>query len=280
MAYWGNRFADIRRTTIILYGIGGGTLLVVSALVLNHSAGLSELAARSVAAVGLAVGVFVLAGATPAALGLLADMTEAYPHDRGAIMGLYSVFLAVGQILGLAHRRRGGRALGVRRHPVGHAAADGRRGGAAVAAAPIRGVARHHRRRGDERRGGGGSMNNGAEAVGGPGGPEGAEGRDAGAGAAGAPAGIAAARTWGHFIDGEWHPSMAGATFDSHDPADARRRVGTFALGGAADVAAAIRAAETAFPGWRATPAPRRGRISCTPSGRCLPSTRSASRRP
>jgi MFS family permease len=27
-------------------------------------------------------------------------MTEAYPHDRGAIMGLYSVFLGIGQILG------------------------------------------------------------------------------------------------------------------------------------------------------------------------------------
>jgi len=47
-----------------------------------------------------AAGVFVLAGATPAALGLLADVSEAYPADRGAIMGLYSVFLAVGQITG------------------------------------------------------------------------------------------------------------------------------------------------------------------------------------
>ena len=46
------------------------------------------------------VGLFVLAGATPAALGLLADVTEAYPDDRGAIMGLYSVFLGLGQITG------------------------------------------------------------------------------------------------------------------------------------------------------------------------------------
>ena len=45
-------------------------------------------------------GLFVLAGATPAAIGLLADMTEAYPNDRGAIMGLYSVFLGLGQIIG------------------------------------------------------------------------------------------------------------------------------------------------------------------------------------
>ena len=45
-------------------------------------------------------GLFVLAGATPAALGLLADMSEPYPRDRGAIMGLYSVFLGLGQITG------------------------------------------------------------------------------------------------------------------------------------------------------------------------------------
>ena len=45
-------------------------------------------------------GLFVLAGATPAALGLLADTSEAHPADRGAIMGLYSVFLALGQIVG------------------------------------------------------------------------------------------------------------------------------------------------------------------------------------
>jgi predicted MFS family arabinose efflux permease len=43
---------------------------------------------------------FVLAGATPAALGLLADISERFPGDRGAIMGLYSVFLAIGQISG------------------------------------------------------------------------------------------------------------------------------------------------------------------------------------
>ena len=42
----------------------------------------------------------MLAGATPAALGLLADISERFPTDRGAIMGLYSVFLAIGQITG------------------------------------------------------------------------------------------------------------------------------------------------------------------------------------
>ena len=50
--------------------------------------------------VSLPAGLFVLAGATPAAIGLLADVTEGYPDDRGAIMGLYSVFLGLGQIGG------------------------------------------------------------------------------------------------------------------------------------------------------------------------------------
>ena len=57
----------------------------------------------AVAIAGLAIaagGLFVLAGATPAALGLLADISERFPADRGAIMGLYSVFLAIGQIIG------------------------------------------------------------------------------------------------------------------------------------------------------------------------------------
>jgi MFS family permease len=32
----------------------------------------------------------------------LADVTESYAEDRGSIMGLYSVFLGVGQLLGTA----------------------------------------------------------------------------------------------------------------------------------------------------------------------------------
>jgi MFS family permease len=99
LIYWGNRFKTTRRTTILFYGILGGALLVVGAVAFNHSGGLDPLL-RTPFAVVAGVGLFVLAGATPAALGLLADMSESYPEDRGAVMGLYSVFLAIGQILG------------------------------------------------------------------------------------------------------------------------------------------------------------------------------------
>ena len=99
LIYWGNRFKSLRRTTIILYGLGGGALLVFSAIAINHGGSLPPVA---LLVVGLPAvfGLFVLAGATPAAIGLLADVTEAYPDDRGAIMGLYSVFLGLGQIGG------------------------------------------------------------------------------------------------------------------------------------------------------------------------------------
>jgi predicted MFS family arabinose efflux permease len=99
LVYWGNRFKKLRRTTIIFYGLGGGAVLVAAAVAINHGAALPVIV-TVVLLVPVVGGLFVLAGATPAALGLLADMSEPYPRDRGAIMGLYSVFLALGQITG------------------------------------------------------------------------------------------------------------------------------------------------------------------------------------
>jgi MFS family permease len=99
LLYWGNRFKSLRRTTIILYGIIGGGILVAGGVAINHGAGLPLIVPIG-GAIAAAFGLFVLAGATPAALGLLADISERFPTDRGAIMGLYSVFLAIGQIIG------------------------------------------------------------------------------------------------------------------------------------------------------------------------------------
>jgi MFS family permease len=97
--YWGGRFKDMRRTTIILYGILGGAVMLGAGMAINHFGASMVVLLVALVVVG-AAGLFVLAGATPAAIGLLADMTEAYPNDRGAIMGLYSVFLGLGQIIG------------------------------------------------------------------------------------------------------------------------------------------------------------------------------------
>ncbi len=97
--YWGNRFRRFRRTTIIGIGIGGGVLMMAAIYAINHSQGVGLVLVIPMLVL-LMAGLFILAGATPAALGLLADISESHPADRGAIMGLYSVFLAVGQIVG------------------------------------------------------------------------------------------------------------------------------------------------------------------------------------
>ncbi|MBA2632170.1 MAG: MFS transporter [Chloroflexi bacterium] len=97
--YWGNRFRRYRRTTIMAIGAAGGLAMVAAVFGLNHAETWT-----SIVRIGLGVvavgGLFVLAGATPAALGMLADISEEHPADRGVIMGLYSVFLAVGQVTG------------------------------------------------------------------------------------------------------------------------------------------------------------------------------------
>ncbi len=99
LLYWGNRFTRLRRTTIIGFGLAGGVAFVAALIALNHSTGFPP---WLVAAVGMGalIGLFVLAGATPAAVGFLSDVSEGYPGRRGVIMGLYSVFLALGQIIG------------------------------------------------------------------------------------------------------------------------------------------------------------------------------------
>ena len=97
--YWGNRFRAYRRTTIMAIGAVGGLGMVAAIFGLNHGETWAA-AVRIGLGLAAATGLFVLAGATPAALGMLADISEEHPTDRGAIMGLYSVFLAIGQVVG------------------------------------------------------------------------------------------------------------------------------------------------------------------------------------
>ena len=96
---WGGLFRRYRATSIIAVGIIGGLVMIGAIAAVNHSGdwGLPSRVGLVLVALG---GLFVLAGATPAALGMLANISEPHPEDRGAIMGLYSVFLGVGQIVG------------------------------------------------------------------------------------------------------------------------------------------------------------------------------------
>ncbi len=112
LLYWGGRFRTLRRTTIILYGIVGGGIAIGATFIVNHSGG-QPVAVLGLFVLAAAFGLFVLAGATPAALGLLADVSEAHPRDRGVVMGLYSVFLALGQVTGSLIGGESARLLGI-----------------------------------------------------------------------------------------------------------------------------------------------------------------------
>jgi aldehyde dehydrogenase (NAD+) len=65
----------------------------------------------------------------------------------------------------------------------------------------------------------------------------------------------------GNLIGGERRAAASGRTFESRNPARRGEVVGVFPQSSAADVDAAVAAAQRAVPGWRATPWPRRGEI-------------------
>jgi MFS family permease len=101
LLFWGTVYARFRRTTMLLVGVGAFVVMAVDVLAINHLGGTS-VPLNAVLGVVAVVALFMLSGATPAALGLLADVSEGFESDRSAIMGLYSVFLGVGQVIGAA----------------------------------------------------------------------------------------------------------------------------------------------------------------------------------
>ena len=97
--FWGSVYARFRPTTMILIGVGAFIALAVDVLLINHLGRQSMPGLLVMIGFGI-VAIFIMSGATPAALGLLADVSEGFTEDRSAIMGLYSIFLGLGQVLG------------------------------------------------------------------------------------------------------------------------------------------------------------------------------------
>jgi MFS family permease len=96
---WSFVLARFRRTNVMLIGTLGLFGLLLTVFGLNHIASFSS-SLYYVLLGALLIEVLVMSGFTPAALTYLADVTESYASDRGSIMGLYSVFLGVGQLAG------------------------------------------------------------------------------------------------------------------------------------------------------------------------------------
>jgi MFS family permease len=96
---WSTFFSNLRKTSVMLIGTAG---LLVSCFIIssiNHQPAFNAPLVLPLAIL-LCVSIMIQSGFTPAALAYLADVTEGHVSDRGAIMGLYSVFLGLGQFLG------------------------------------------------------------------------------------------------------------------------------------------------------------------------------------
>ncbi len=106
LVFWAERAKKGKRSTPMLYAGGGLLAISVSWFFLNHPEimGLllipTPLEPVSFWFILLMVGAFFQAGFTPVALAYLADISEDFPEDRGVVMGLYSIFLAGGNLIG------------------------------------------------------------------------------------------------------------------------------------------------------------------------------------
>jgi MFS family permease len=106
MVVWTVYLPRIRRSTVMLAGLGGLVLAIAGLSSINSvgeniqtltSGGWVSVAALLVPTL---LGVALLSGFTPAALTQLSAMAETTNGHTGAVMGLYSVALAVGQLIG------------------------------------------------------------------------------------------------------------------------------------------------------------------------------------
>jgi MFS family permease len=99
MLGWSWVLGKIRRTTVMLIGSGGLLALCTILFMMNHRASFNDPLIPLLVVLALAMFALV-SGLMPASLTYLADVTEARANDRGAIMGMYTIFFAAGQFLG------------------------------------------------------------------------------------------------------------------------------------------------------------------------------------
>ncbi len=106
MGLWLLVLPHLRRTTVMFIGSGGLSMTIVALTLIN---GLGKNAAHlPVSSQPLLLlliplvllGVLLLSGFTPASLTQMAAISELLPGKRGAVMGLYSVVMGVGQLIG------------------------------------------------------------------------------------------------------------------------------------------------------------------------------------
>jgi MFS family permease len=97
---WGFVMPVIGRQATLLIGVGGLGFTSVMLWILNGRP-IEPPHPLVPLLIGLVMlGILIESGFTPAALAYLAEIAEERAEDRGSVMGVYSVLLAIGQLLG------------------------------------------------------------------------------------------------------------------------------------------------------------------------------------
>lgn len=99
LLFWAFFLNRVPRLLLMLASITGVYLAVIALAGLNHT-GVGNGPLPGLWIILLVVGVFAETSFAPAALAYLADISEEAAKDRGMLMGLYSVFLGLGQLFG------------------------------------------------------------------------------------------------------------------------------------------------------------------------------------
>lgn len=96
---WSLLYARMRKTSMMLIAVAGIFLMMVSLYGINNQVLPGPLGQWPLVPV-LLVGVLLQSGFTPVALAYLAEISGTRVEHRGAVMGLYSVLLGLGQLIG------------------------------------------------------------------------------------------------------------------------------------------------------------------------------------
>jgi MFS family permease len=99
VSLWTLVLGRLRATSIMGIALGGLFALVIVLTRLNHARDIATSWIWLLVALA-SLTLMVLSGFTPAALTYLASLAEEQPRVRGGVLGLYSVFLGVGQLIG------------------------------------------------------------------------------------------------------------------------------------------------------------------------------------
>lgn len=99
LLFWAFFLNRVPRLLMMLSSITGIFLFCIALAGINHY-GTNNSTLLAIWILLLLVGIFAESSFAPAALAYLADISEDASKDRGLLMGLYSVFLGLGQLLG------------------------------------------------------------------------------------------------------------------------------------------------------------------------------------